>query len=140
MKISLSHDVVTVFLINANKILLLKRSNNVKTMRNKWAGISGFIENEDSLTCAYREIYEETGIEKNSIKLIRKGKIISLHPYENSIKLNIHPYLFLSMTKIIKLNWENSEYRWINPDEIICFDSVPKLDKVLCSVLPDRDK
>lgn len=131
---------VTVFLINANKILLLKRSNNVKTMRNKWAGISGFIENEDSLTCAYREIYEETGIEKNSIKLIRKGKIISLHPYENSIKLNIHPYLFLSMTKIIKLNWENSEYRWINPDEIICFDSVPKLDKVLCSVLPDRDK
>lgn len=140
MKISLSHDVVTVFLFNTNEILLLKRSNNVKTMRNKWAGISGFIEKEDSLTCAYREVYEETGIEKNFIKLIRKGKIISLYPYENSIKLNIHPYLFLSITKIIKLNWENSEYRWINPDEIICFDTVPRLEEVLCSVLSDRNK
>jgi len=140
LKLSLSHDVVTVFLLNANKILLLKRSNNVKTMKNKWAGISGYIENEDSLTCAYREIFEETGIEKNLIQLLKKGKVISLFPFDNYIKLNIHPFLFLSMTKIIKLNWENSEYRWINPDEIIFFDSVPKLEEVLFSVLPDRNK
>jgi 8-oxo-dGTP pyrophosphatase MutT (NUDIX family) len=104
-------------------------------MRNKWAGISGFIENEDSLTCAYREIFEETRIEKDFIKLIKKGKVISLFPYENSIKLNIHPFLFLSKTNIIKLNWENSEYRWINPNEIIFFDSVPKLEEVLFSVM-----
>lgn len=140
MKLSLSHDVVTVFLLNANKILLLKRSNNVKTMRNKWAGISGYIENEDSLRCAYREIFEETGIEKNLLQLLKKGKVISLFPFDNYIKLNIHPFLFLSMTKIIKLNWENSEYRWINPDEIIFFDSVPKIEEVLFSVLPDRNK
>ena len=36
--------IVTSFIKNSNKILLLKRSEKVKTMKNLWAGISGIIE------------------------------------------------------------------------------------------------
>jgi len=112
----------------------LKRSNNVKTMKNKWAGISGFIENEDPLSCAYREIFEETGIEKKFLIPLQQGETLSLFLSDNHIKLIIHPFLFLSMTNIIKLNWENSKYMWIRPQDIDFFDSVPKLKNVLSSV------
>jgi len=36
--------IVTCFLIRDDKILILKRSKNVKTMKNLWGGISGIIE------------------------------------------------------------------------------------------------
>lgn len=133
-EISSGNDVVTVFLYHEKKILLLKRSNNVKTMKNKWAGISGFIENEDPLSCAYREIFEETGIKKKFLTPLQQGETLPLFLSDNHIKLIIHPFLFLSMTNIVKLNWENSEYRWIRPQDIDFFDCVPKLKNVLTSV------
>ena len=39
-----STDIVTSFLLNQKKILILKRSQTVKTMKNMWSGISGIIE------------------------------------------------------------------------------------------------
>ena len=50
--------IVTSFLKNSNKILLLKRSEKVKSMKNLWAGISGIIEGgEDPLNRAKIEIF-----------------------------------------------------------------------------------
>jgi len=53
-------NIVTSFLFKDGKVLLLKRSNKVGSFRGKWAGISGYIENETSLEAALREIKEET--------------------------------------------------------------------------------
>ena len=39
--------IVTSFLKNSEKILLLKRSEKVKSMKNLWAGISGIIEGDE---------------------------------------------------------------------------------------------
>ena len=61
--------IVTTFLTNSDKILLLKRSQKVKTMKNLWAGISGLIEgDEEPLSRAKIEIFEEVGIEDTNIK------------------------------------------------------------------------
>tara|TARA_Y100001960_G_scaffold317667_1_gene386294 strand:+ start:513 stop:713 length:201 start_codon:yes stop_codon:yes gene_type:complete len=52
--------IVTTFLTNSDKILLLKRSQKVKTMKNLWAGISGLIEgDEEPLSRAKIEIFEK---------------------------------------------------------------------------------
>ena len=57
--------IVTSFLRNSEKILLLKRSEKVKSMKNLWAGISGIIEdNEKPIKRAKIEIFEEVGIEE----------------------------------------------------------------------------
>ena len=40
-------NIVTSIIKHQEKILLLKRSNKVKTMKNIWSGVSGIIENDE---------------------------------------------------------------------------------------------
>ena len=55
--------IVTSFLTYNDKILILKRSEKVRSMKGLWSGISGIIENdEEPLNRAKIEIFEEVGI------------------------------------------------------------------------------
>ena len=132
-----STDIVTSFLLNQEKILNLKRSENVKTMKNMWAGISGIIENdEDPLTRAKIEIFEEVGIKENEIKLLKIGNEIDIiSPQYKNHQWHVFPFLFETYNLEIKTNWENSDFKWINPVELKEFDIVPSLEKVLLSLL-----
>ena len=125
--------IVTTFLTNSDKILLLKRSQKVKTMKNLWAGISGLIEGgEEPLSRAKIEIYEEVGIEDTNIKLIKEGgSIVIESPQYVNHQWEVFPFLFSCKNREIKLNWENSDSKWIEIDEINNFSTVPSLDKVL---------
>lgn len=132
-----STKIVTSFIKNDDKLLLLKRSNNVKTMRGLWAGISGIIEkNETPLSRAKIEIYEEVGISEDKLDLIKSAAELRINSpqYENH-EWNIFPFLFKSRDLEIKLNWENSEYRWIKFDELKNYDTVPSLERVLFCLL-----
>ena len=125
--------IITTFLINSDKILLLKRSQKVKSMKNLWAGISGIIEeNEEPVKRAKIEVYEEVGIDESKIKLIKEGNIILIESpqYENH-QWEVYPFLFSCNNREIKLNWENSDSKWINVNELNDFMTVPSLDKVL---------
>ena len=128
--------IVTSFLSNQEKYLILKRSENVKSMKGLWGGVSGIIEgNEEPLTRAKIEIFEETGMDENNIVLTRTaGQMQVTSQYSNHSWI-IHPFLFTVMESKIKLNWENSEYRWIEPVELSNFKIVPSLDKVLARLL-----
>ena len=125
--------IVTTFLTNSDKILLLKRSQKVKTMKNLWAGISGLIEgDEEPLSRAKIEIFEEVGIEDTNIKLIKEGgSIVIESPQYVNHQWEVFPFLFSCKNREIKLNWENSDSKWIGIDEINNFSTVPSLDKVL---------
>jgi len=125
--------IVTTFLTNSDKILLLKRSQKVKSMKNLWAGISGIIEgNEKPVNRAKIEVYEEVGIEESNIKLIREGDMVIIESpqYENH-QWEVYPFLFSCNNREIKLNWENSDSKWIRMNELKDFVTVPSLDKVL---------
>ena len=125
--------IVTTFLTNSGKILLLKRSEKVKTMKNLWAGISGIIENnEKPLNRAIIEIFEEVGMKKSEVKLLKEGDVIMIESpqYENH-QWEVYPFLFSCHNRDIKLNWENSDSKWINVNELNDFMTVPSLDKVL---------
>ena len=125
--------IVTTFLTNSDKILLLKRSQKVKSMKNLWAGISGIIEgDEEPVKRAKIEVYEEVGIEESNIKLIKEGDVILIESpqYENH-QWEVYPFLFSCDNREIKLNWENSDSKWIRVNELDNFVTVPSLDKVL---------
>lgn len=132
-----STKIVTSFLTQDGKYLILKRSNKVRTMKDLWAGISGIIEgNEDPLYRAKKEIHEETSITEDQITLIRAAAQMRTDSpqYENHEWL-IFPFLFSVENPKIKLNWENSEYQWITPSDLTKFEIVPSLEKVLASLL-----
>ena len=132
-----STRIVTSFIKNSNKILILKRSNKVRSMKGLWAGVSGIIDNnEKPLDRAKIEIFEEIGIKKNKIKLIKNVEkiIISSPQYENH-KWEVFSFLFETEKTEVKLNWENSEFRWINTDELKNYETVPSLDKILINLL-----
>ena len=132
-----STKIVTSFIKDNEKLLILKRSNKVKSMKGLWAGISGIIENnEPPLKRAKIEIFEEAGITEEKIKLIKAVEEMKVNSpqYENH-EWEIFPFLFETKNPTIKLNWENSEFKWINIDELENYETVPNLQKVLLSLL-----
>ena len=132
-----STKIVTSFIQDNQKILILRRSNKVKTMKGLWAGISGIIEkNENPLTRAKIEIHEEVGISEDKIRLVKAAERLKVNSpqYENH-EWEIFPFLFEVKNPDIKLNWENSEYRWITIDELKNYNTVPNLEKVLQNLL-----
>jgi 8-oxo-dGTP pyrophosphatase MutT (NUDIX family) len=129
--------IVTVFVTRDKRFLILKRSNQVKTMKGLWAGISGIIEvGEQPLERAKTEIYEEIGVKNDAVRLLKEGKEMKISsPQYPDHQWHLFPFLFALGDTKISLNWENVEYKWIKPDEIYQYKTVPSLDEVLFNLL-----
>jgi len=132
-----STKIVTSFIRDNNKLLILKRSNKVKTMKELWSGISGIIENNEiPLKRAKIEIFEEAGIVEDKIKLIKAAEEIKINsPQYKNHEWEIFPFLFEATNPTINLNWENSDFRWICVEELEDYETVPSLQKVLFNLL-----
>jgi 8-oxo-dGTP pyrophosphatase MutT (NUDIX family) len=132
-----STRIITAFIKNNDKILILKRSDKVRSMKGLWSGVSGIIENDEIPTNRAKiEIFEEVGIKENKINLVKSVEKIKISSpqYENH-EWEVFPFLFETNETEIKLNWENSEYKWINVNELKNYETVPSLDKILFNLL-----
>ena len=129
-------DVVTVFLIHDDKVLLLKRSGKVGTYRGLWAGVSGYLESQDPLKQAYTEMAEEVSLGRQEVTLVKAGKPLEILDDAQDRAWRVHPFLFaVHEPDKITLDWENQEMRWILPEEIVQFQTVPALRETLQRVL-----
>ena len=127
--------VVTCFLEYDNKILILRRSSKVGTYQRAWAGVSGYVETSP-LDQAYTEMREETGLFKSATKLIKQGRPLEVIDREINRKWIVHPFLFhVTDPERLKIDWEHTEFKWINPRDLSKFQTVPGLKQALDSVL-----
>ena len=126
--------VVTCFLESDGEVLILRRSRQVGSYQGKWAGVSGYMEttaDEQALV----EIEEETGLSQEDLKLIKRGEPLSIEDERIGIKWVVHPYLFhIEDRGKIKIDWEHKETKWIKPEEIGNYQTVPKLKETLARV------
>lgn len=123
------NNVVTAILQNKKgEILLLKRSDKVRTFRGKWAGVSGYIERNSPLEQAYVEIEEELGLPRGDISLAREGAVVYARDGEQGF--TVHPFLFRTTRDEVRLDREHVELAWIDPKQLAKYPSVPALDKV----------
>jgi len=59
---------------------------------------------------------------------------ISSPQYENH-QWEVFSFLFETEETEVKLNWENSEFKWIHVDELKNYETVPSLNKILINLL-----
>jgi len=133
-------SVVTCLIIDKKgKILILKRSNKVKTYKGFWSGVSGYVEEDEKpIDTAYKEIFEEVGLKKEDVKLMdSKDPIEFTDKYKNEIyNWKVFPFLFKTNKKDkIQIDWEHTDYRWILPKEVENFDTVPHFLDVVSKLL-----
>jgi 8-oxo-dGTP diphosphatase len=133
--------VVTCFLQRNDKrdvlILIVRRSERVGSYHGHWAGISGFVEpNVTPDEQAYTEILEETGLQREQVRMIRRGAIVEHSEPALNRHFYIHPFLFDVLTPdAIQTDWEAAEMRWILPAELRDYKTVPKLLEVYESAI-----
>jgi 8-oxo-dGTP diphosphatase len=133
------NDTVTAFIEYQGKILLLRRSQKVKTMKGKWAGVSGYIEKAEApIGRALTEILEETGLTNENIKFLNDGEPLEAADitWPDNITWVVHPFYFRTNKNEIHLDWEHDTYKWINPNEIENYDTVPRLKEAFDRVYP----
>lgn len=102
-------NVIVVFDEKIQKVLMCKRSKPpYKDMYNL---VGGKIENDDSLSEAYRELEEETNIKKNDINLIHFMNL-------TYIKWNKELEVYYGILKYnVKLIEEVNQLEWVNINE-----------------------
>ena len=127
--------VVTCFLESENQILILRRSEQVGSYQGRWAGVSGYIENTADEQ-ALIEIEEETSLGVEDIELIKKGEPLHIEDEKLGVEWVVHPYLFhIKDRDKIKIDWEHKELKWIEPEDIDNYETVPRLRETLEQVL-----
>ena len=132
----IKHKTVTCVIRCRGKILMLKRAPAVLVNPNLWSAVTGRVEHGQSFEAsAFQEIREETGIGKKSLTLVRRGRGFRLQIRRGVVTL-VQPFLFDSKTRIIKLNWEHTDSKWVKPVDLHKFRLIPKFNLTLKSIEP----
>jgi translation initiation factor 2B subunit (eIF-2B alpha/beta/delta family)/8-oxo-dGTP pyrophosphatase MutT (NUDIX family) len=121
-------SVVTSFIQFDQKILLLQRSAKVGTNQDKWEAVSGYLEaNETPFTRAKIEIEEEVNLTSDHIILVRSGVPLRALDEESMTVWIVYPFLFSTSDSAISIDWEHTCYKWISPNDLDSYNTVPKL-------------
>ena len=133
--------VVTCFLLrrspSGDEVLLLRRSQQVGTYRGRWAAVSGYLEEADALAQAYREMEEEAGLTRDDVSLLQTGDPLVVVDAEAGRRWIVHPFLFeVRPDAQVRVDWEHTEARWVRPEELSAFETVPQLAEALMRVYP----
>jgi 8-oxo-dGTP diphosphatase len=129
--------VITCFVMYNGKLLLLKRSDKVSTYKGKWSVVAGYIDEDvDLKEKALSEVNEELGIRKEDAEPIKMGEFHEV--IDDTIKKTwlIYPFLLkLKKAPKIVIDFEHTEFKWINPEDIGKYDVDIGLDVTLKKVL-----
>ncbi len=132
--------VVTAFIKNQGKILVLRRSKKVGSYRGKWAGVSGYLEESSPLAQAMKEIYEEIGLTESEVFLVSAGKPFTVLDRDIGVCWQVHPFLFETpVPEKIQLDWEHVEMKWVDPVALQKLPAVPKLAETYERCLSDSE-
>ena len=87
--------VVTAFLTRGNQVLLLRRSDRVRTYRALWAGVSGSVESGlTPIEQAIQEIEEETSLSNADAIPVLAGQSLDFVDDALNRRWVVHPFRF----------------------------------------------
>jgi 8-oxo-dGTP diphosphatase len=133
-----AHTIVAVicFVEYKDKILLLKRSEEVGSMRGMWDNAGGYY--DELITpeeIGHKELLEEAGITLEHITEMKEGTIIE---FEHNNKSYIYCLYYCTVSReSIILDYEHTDHMWVLPKDIENYDTVPYYLENLRLFLPD---
>lgn len=130
---------------SAEDVLVLQRSQDVRSYQGRWACISGSVEEEEQPQAAmWREMCEETGwVEGRDLQLVRPGLPIDVDDSPKPGKtysFRVHPFLFSLQSGTTsrdspQIDWEHTGYQWVSAEGMREMDeggeTVPRLFETL---------
>ncbi|MGM1048134.1 MAG: NUDIX domain-containing protein [Bacillota bacterium] len=112
-------QMATAFLINQDKVLMMKKARSKLFNFEFWGGIGGHLEYEElnsPMEASYREIEEETGFIKSDIENFRLKYIL----IENSGGEIRQQYVYFGETKHMNvISSDEGELFWIHKNELL---------------------
>ncbi len=113
---SVRRDGIAAVLINGSKVLIVRRIGiPFISHPGMWSFVTGKRDRDERyLNAAYREIFEETGIEAKYLSLLNRAASIFLKDDGRKLKWENRLFVLRSKTNTVRLNMENTEYRWVS--------------------------
>lgn len=113
---------------------MVKRGKDVGFYPGYWNGISGFLDDARSFEEKVKdELKEEVGAEEKDIITITRGAIFHQEEPEYKKTWIVHPVLIDVATDAVMLDWEATEYRWIDPKDADTLNLLLGFDRVLAT-------
>jgi translation initiation factor 2B subunit (eIF-2B alpha/beta/delta family)/8-oxo-dGTP pyrophosphatase MutT (NUDIX family) len=110
-------------------VLVLRRADTASTYPGMWSGISGYLEDDDSLAQAYREIEEETGLGRGDAELRAAARPLRVTG-PDARRWLVYPFLFSCLRpETVRLNEENAAAEWVDPQALSERPTVPALEE-----------
>lgn len=110
---------INIVVTHADKILLVKRSRELRLYPGKWDWICGFLDDDKSIEGkALEELGEELGLEADQISKMTRGKVRMDESVAYKKTWIIVPILAEVTTTNYTLDWEASEAKWFSPKEL----------------------
>ncbi len=116
------------FVFNNDSVLLMRRAPHKRVFPNQYNGLGGHIErHEDPLTCAVREIREESGL------LVRDVRLRGVYNIDTGGLSGIVLFIFSAMSDTREVVNETDEgtLEWVRVDEALKLDLVEDLPHIL---------
>lgn len=116
------------FVFNGDSVLLMRRASHKRVFPNRYNGLGGHIErDEDPLTCAVREIHEESGLQVHDVRL--RG-VYNIDTGEAS---GIVLFIFSAMSDTREVSNETDEgtLEWVRLEDALKLDLVEDLPHIL---------
>ncbi len=117
-------DGVHVAVVHKNGILLLKRRDIPFIRRfvanpGKWSLVAGGRKRGEAyIDTAYREVTEETGLERKQLNGSGKGTVVRIYDRGKGTTWSNVLFVLRSSSRSIRLNLESSDYKWVTFDEL----------------------
>lgn len=129
--------VVNCVVQHKDRILLVRRSEKMKFYPGYWNGISGFLDDYQSVREKVKEeVREEAGIAEEDVVAIIEGAVFEQDEPEYDKIWIVHPVLVQVNNDKIKLDWEAQDYQWVAVNDAQKFNLLPGFEKVLEILFP----
>lgn len=124
--------VINTVVTDGKKILLVQRSADMNLYPNYWNGISGFLDDKQSIEEKVKEeLREELGFSAKDVLALKRGRPLLQEAEEYGKTWLVVPMLATVEPKEVTLDWEAQRAKWLLPKKALSLDLLPGFEYVL---------